>query len=156
MVKILNLTQHEVTEEQKKAGVIEPASKGYIRGLLTFEELPNKKEMERRARELAWLAEAYRSEGITKVMIGGAPYFMSTLEKVGRNPLESGQCFLLFEREKGKGKVISGKCRNPLESGQCFLQHPSFFTDYRKLNTPFAGTSLFLCFLFPSLTYLLP
>ena len=46
--------------------------------------------------------------------------------------------------------------RNPLKSGQCFLQHPSFFTHYRKLNTPFAGTSLFLCFLFPYLTYLLP
>ena len=45
--------------------------------------------------------------------------------------------------------------RNPLKSGQCFLQHPSFLTDYRKLNTPFSGTSLFLCFLFPYLTYLL-
>ena len=46
--------------------------------------------------------------------------------------------------------------RNPLKSGQCFLQHPSFSTHYRKLNTPFAGTSLFLCFPFPYLTYLLP
>ena len=82
MAKILNLTQHEATPEQKKAGVREPASKGYIKQLLTFEKLPNKKEMEKRARELAWLAEAYKSEGCTKVMIGGAPYFMSTLEQV--------------------------------------------------------------------------
>lgn len=82
MAKILNLTQHEATPEQKKAGVIEPASKGYIKQLLTFEKPPNKKEMEKRARELAWLAEAYKSEGCTKVMIGGAPYFMSTLEQV--------------------------------------------------------------------------
>ena len=55
----------------------------------------------------------------------------------------------IIEKEKLQG-------RNPLKSGQCFLQHPSFLTDYRKLNTPFAGTSLFLCFPFPYLTYLLP
>ena len=73
-----------------------------------------------------------------------------------RNPLKSGQGFLLeiFEKEISQNNIYLG--RNPLKSGQGFLQHPSFFTDYRKLNTPFAGTSLFLCFLFPYLTYLLP
>ncbi len=82
MAKILNLTQHETTKEQIEAGVIEPASKGYVKQLLTFEKLPDKQEMEKRAKELAWLAEAYKSEGCTKVMIGGAPYFMSTLERI--------------------------------------------------------------------------
>ena len=71
-----------------------------------------------------------------------------------RNPLESGQCFLQKMIEELQAMGIKTR-RNPLESGQCFLQHPSFFTHYRKLNTPFAGTSLFLYFPFPSLTYLL-
>ena len=71
-----------------------------------------------------------------------------------RNPLKSGQCFL--QRESVSKNIDKLESRNPLKSGQCFLQHPSFFTHYRKLNTPFAGTSLFLCFPFPYLTYLLP
>ena len=109
MGKILNLTQHEATKEQIEAGVIEPASKGYIRELLTFEELPSQKELERRAKELAWLAEAYRSEGITKVMIGGAPYFMSTLEKVlkehGFTPLYAFSKRECIEEKRPDGSV---------------------------------------------------
>ena len=76
-------------------------------------------------------------------------------EKKRRNPLKSGQCFLRRAISQ-LSQEAEGYCRNPLKSGQCFLQHPSFFTHYRKLNTPFAGTSLFLCFPFPYLTYLLP
>ena len=66
--------------------------------------------MEKRARELAWLAEAYRSEGITKVMIGGAPYFMSTLEKVlkehGFTPL-----YAFSKRESIEEKMPDGSVK---------------------------------------------
>ena len=96
-----------------------------------------------------------------------------------RNPLKSGQCFLHSNWDKWVNRIQSNVAipsnrvnvsylpcrvikqrwekisRNPLKSGQCFLLHPSFLTDYRKLNTPFSGTSLFLYFLFPYLTYLL-
>ena len=77
---ILNLTQHKPTEEQIKAGVIDPSEiKSEIQALLTFDEIPSKEEMEERAIRLARIVY---SEGINKAMIGGAPYFMSTLERV--------------------------------------------------------------------------
>ena len=111
---------------------------------------------------------------ITVVSIGEGNYYVAI-------PSKSGQCFLRFKLvdlvdpdtmdvaipstrvNVSYRKIYIGatqtwwcpKCRNPLKSGQCFLQHPSFLTDYRKLNTPFSGTPLFLCFLFPYLTYLL-
>ena len=37
----------------------------------------------------------------------------------GRNPLKSGQCFLLEQTFK-VGDIVK-ICRNPLKSGQCFL-----------------------------------
>ena len=90
MAKILNLTQHEATPEQRKAGVREVVSKARVRQLLTFEELPSKKELQYRAKELAWIAEAYSTE-CDKVLIGGAPYFMPFLERaikrIGMQPV---------------------------------------------------------------------
>jgi len=88
-MKILNLTQHKPTEEQIKAGVIEPSEiKSVIQTLLTFDAIPSKEEIEERAFRLAKIAY---SEGIEKVMIGGAPYLMSSLEKylkhLGMKPL---------------------------------------------------------------------
>ena len=38
----------------------------------------------------------------------------------GRNPLKSGQCFLLFSMLRMAGRRAR-ICRNPLKSGQCFL-----------------------------------
>ena len=38
----------------------------------------------------------------------------------GRNPLESGQCFLLGQIDQDKIRWLEAS-RNPLESGQCFL-----------------------------------
>lgn len=75
MKKILNLTQHDATLEQMEAGVIEPASKAEIKTLLTFNEIPTIEDMKQRAERLASL-----SQGYTYAMIGGAPYFMSTIE----------------------------------------------------------------------------
>jgi hypothetical protein len=91
---ILNLTQHNATAEQKAQLVVEPRmTKEKIRELLTFEEIPTKEEIESRAEKLAEIAvsEANHYAGetdnevwITRVLIGGAPFFMGALEKAVR------------------------------------------------------------------------
>jgi len=80
MAKKMNLTQHPATPEQVDAGVIEPSSelKGKVRDLLTFEDIPSKPEMTARAEALA---EIVKKEGYSIALVGGAPFFMSTLEK---------------------------------------------------------------------------
>ncbi len=40
---------------------------------------------------------------------------------VGRNPLKSGQCFLLIQKLRDSYSGYKKKGRNPLKSGQCFL-----------------------------------
>lgn len=80
MERILNLTQHVATSEQLDAGVVEPTpeDKERVRELLTFDSLPiSRGHFHKRAEHLALLAKGY---GITQVMIGGAPFFMSWLE----------------------------------------------------------------------------
>lgn len=74
---ILNLTQHAPTAEQSAVGVTEPKDKARVQLLLTFEELPNPGEIHERARALADLAVEYGAES---AMIGGAPFFMGSLE----------------------------------------------------------------------------
>jgi hypothetical protein len=91
---ILNLTQHVATDEQKAQLVVEPRmTKEKIKKLLTFEEIPTKEEIEARATKLAEIAvsEASMYAGdtdnkiwITRVMLGGAPFFMGALEKAVR------------------------------------------------------------------------
>lgn len=74
---MLNLTQHNATQEQLDAGVTEPDNKAAVQELLTFEELPTMLEIEQRARQLVQLA---RDAGADEALIGGAPFFMSALE----------------------------------------------------------------------------
>lgn len=78
MKKVLNLTQHAATAEQFAAGVVEPADKKQVQALLTFEELPAAGVIAERAKKLAQLAKA---AGVEVAMIGGAPFFMASLEK---------------------------------------------------------------------------
>ena len=75
----LNLTQHPATPDQVADGVIEPADKPAVSKLLTFDDPPAAGEMEARANALADIAT---SAGTDTAMIGGAPFFMSTLERV--------------------------------------------------------------------------
>lgn len=75
---ILNLTQHRTSTAQYDMGVREPSEKGRIQALLTFVEIPTKQEMLERAEELADIAE---DSGVGAVMLGGAPFFMGTLER---------------------------------------------------------------------------
>ena len=91
---ILNLTQHNTTDEQAAQLVVAPRmTKVKIQKLLTFEEIPTREEIEARAKELARIAtsEASMYAGdtdnriwITRVMIGGAPYLMGALERALR------------------------------------------------------------------------
>lgn len=79
-MKIVNLTQHQSTPEQREAGVIDlPAETlAEVRKLLTFGTIPTQFEMWGRATAIAEIAE---KEGAKQAMIGGAPYFMVSLEK---------------------------------------------------------------------------
>lgn len=80
MGKILNLTQHPATPEQVDAGVLDvPVEfKTTLQDLLTFNELPDRAEINRRAAALAELAAWC---GVEAAMIGGAPYLMLPLER---------------------------------------------------------------------------
>ena len=84
-MRILNLTQHAATVAQKEEGVFDPYPRFQeeIVSLLTFEEIPSKEEMEARASRLAEIANChFEARGHDQgVMIGGAGFFMSTLEE---------------------------------------------------------------------------
>ena len=77
-MRILNLTQHNATEEQVKAGVFEPKNKELVRQLLTFNEIPTEQEILDRADKLTEIA---LDEGADATMIGGVPFLMSSLEE---------------------------------------------------------------------------
>ena len=87
-MQILNLTQHVATVDQASEGVVEPANKGNIQKLLTFDVMPSMAEVEDRASALAEVARASGCEG---AMVGGAPYLMAplveALKGVGVKPL---------------------------------------------------------------------
>lgn len=81
---ILNLTQHAATQDQLQAGVTDVAQndKAALTAALTFNSLPTKEELEAHAKSVVEIATKY---DVTAAMIGGAPYFMSVLEKTLMN-----------------------------------------------------------------------
>jgi hypothetical protein len=91
IMAILNLTQHQATTEQIEAGVIDlPADIiPIVRNLLTFDTIPTSDEMNARAHDIAVIAAdcaASEDRGdnagfALSAMIGGAPFFMTTLER---------------------------------------------------------------------------
>jgi len=78
-MKILNLTQHVSTPEQKEAGVVDmdDIDRGTLNLLLTFVEIPTPDRLELKARAIAQLCSTYNIE---HAMVGGAPYLMPSLE----------------------------------------------------------------------------
>jgi len=86
---ILNLTQHPATETQKQAGVVDLRGDelATLKELLTFNAPPSQTEMEARAHDVAklvmfnGLGEGDDDPVFLSAMIGGAPFFMSTLER---------------------------------------------------------------------------
>lgn len=79
MRKIVNLTQHSSTPEQRAHGVVdlEGKEREELLELLTFNELPTQSEVRERAERIADLTSTH---GCEAAMIGGAPYLMGPLE----------------------------------------------------------------------------
>jgi len=89
-MKILNLTQHPASKEQIDAGVIDLPEKErlLLKCLLTFDSIPSQQEMVSRAQKILKLSDLNAlgdddddDPYFERVMIGGAPFFMSTLER---------------------------------------------------------------------------
>lgn len=82
-MNILNLTQHDATEEQTPfVRDLTGEQKTELRKLLTFDSLPTDEEMLERAEKIATIAD---SNEAAMAMIGGAPFFMSVLEQALKN-----------------------------------------------------------------------
>lgn len=105
MTKILNLTQHLATDDQRLAGVVDnqraidervyyvdsaafggddgadflTRHSASVSDMLTFDALPSLADMGDRA---AYLRDLTLDLGFDSVMIGGAPFFMPVLDKV--------------------------------------------------------------------------
>ena len=77
---ILNCTNHTVTEKQIIMGIIEPdkEDKEILTKTITFEEIPDKKTLEKAASLVASMVKKYNCKA---GMIGGAPYLQGYLEK---------------------------------------------------------------------------
>lgn len=130
MSKVINLTQHKSTANQNCLD-LEGRDLDYLKELLTFNTLPDEKEILNRAKTLSALAwkQAYwnviaendhlsylededeilaYARG-TKVMIGGAPYLMTALadelKKDGLTPVYS------FTERKAVESVVDGEVR---------------------------------------------
>jgi hypothetical protein len=75
---MINLTQHSATPEQLAQGVrdLEQVERVELGHLLTFDEIPSLEEMQHRAEQIYQLVPDDEQEA----MLGGAPFFMSTLE----------------------------------------------------------------------------
>ena len=102
---MLNLTQHNATEDQLKAGVTEPEPyvKKLLQDFLTFKEIPSETTLEIQAKNIAYLTKVNYPEE-KDVMIGGAPFFMSYLEdalkKLDFNP------YYAFSKRVVKEKIL--------------------------------------------------
>lgn len=106
---IFNCTQHKETREQIDSGVYSVTEYvESIQELLTFVLIPTQSEMDDRAKKLAVMAKI---TGAKEVMLGGAPFFMSTLEKamidVGIRPIYAFSERVSIENaETGKKKSV--------------------------------------------------
>ena len=109
-MKIINLTQHPATPDQKNAGVVEPINKNKIKKLLTFNELPSKEELRARAKVLVDHIIIYEEGTFEAAMIGGAPFFMSVLEdalrRMGITPLYAFSKREVIEKNLPSGEVV--------------------------------------------------
>lgn len=80
---ILNLTQHKASAEQIAQGV-QSDSTATIKTALTFDDMPDHKLLVERATVIAKEAKTMLDGNTGKAMIGGAPFFMASLEKALR------------------------------------------------------------------------
>ena len=118
-MSVINLTQHPATDEQKVAGVVDLQGKELeaLKGLLTFDSIPTIQEMEDRAHDIALLVvfndladDEDQDPIFNKAMIGGAPFFMSTLERElinqGITPVYAFSRREVIEQKQENGEVV--------------------------------------------------
>lgn len=81
-MNILNLTQHQATQEQIEAGVVQPAhSQEEIINLLTYISLPSDEEIKDKVDALVKIAvQLCKEQDCVRVLLGGAPYILGYLE----------------------------------------------------------------------------
>jgi len=109
-MRIYNLTQHPATPEQKAQGVIDlpDVDRRMLANLLTFDEIPSQDDMTSRAMAIVNLLADIAPGGQT-VMIGGAPFFMSTLEGIliqaGHTPVYAFSKRVSVETQNPDGSV---------------------------------------------------
>lgn len=107
-MKIVNLTRHTATPEQRRDGVVDlpVADRTLLLKLLDFKRAPDRRKVFHRAAALAALAARY---GARAAMIGGAPYLMGPLEAelrlAGVRPLYSYGTRIAFEVVAPDGSV---------------------------------------------------
>ena len=109
---IINLTQHNATPEQLTAGVVDvPAElKADLSALITFNTLPTKEELNEAAMKVAAMAViCTQNTDAPAAMIGGAPFFMASLEVAlrhyGIKPLYSFSERVSEEQEQTDGSI---------------------------------------------------
>jgi len=100
----INLTQHAASPAQRDAGVVDlpPGDQAALRDLLTFEELPSISDMQLRARKITRLIPT----GVTRAMIGGAPWFLPYLAGVLRNVRPDVTCVMSFSRRESADRIM--------------------------------------------------
>lgn len=76
---IINCTQHNATPEQLQAGVVDIIPVAKRNEALTFESLPTTEDIRDHADTVVKMVSGVAEVG-TLVMIGGAPFFMGSLE----------------------------------------------------------------------------
>jgi len=113
---IFNLTQHAASAEQKIDGVIGVGDRHQqeVIDLITFRTIPSKEEMSARAARLAEIVvlEAHwvGLEIEFAAMIGGAPFFQSTLERAlkesGIKPLHAFSERVVIEETSPTGETV--------------------------------------------------
>lgn len=89
---ILNLTQHKATPKQKESGVfdLEGDLLQELIDTLTFDELPTRGDILCRLSALEYIIKAtLKVQPFTHVMLGGAPFLMSSVEKMFIKPIGS-------------------------------------------------------------------
>lgn len=111
--RVLNLTQHRATDEQIEDGVFDlhPEHQEKLKRLLTFNDLPPAIEVAVNAELAADLAaDVAAAAGCRHVMIGGAPFLMSPLQRAlkkrGLVPL-----YAFSRRESVEEKLPDGSVR---------------------------------------------
>ena len=115
MVGIINLTQHELTPEQREFIDIEcHTDRQKVKDLLTFTKLPSKEDIYYRALDLAAIVENIIDQDehvdLFLVLIGGAPYLMKPLieelKKIGVTPVFSYTDRVSVETMQPDGSVV--------------------------------------------------